>query len=249
MKNKLGNIFKTKAPEYLISFANKYFGKAITMVKIPICGLYKSQFKMNFLSVIVVIAFFASCSNSENKLPIYGAVTVVGADSIHSSIQAFEFINQDSLVVTGNTFKNKIYVADFIFLSCPTICPLMNVEMKKVYNVFKSNPNVSFLSHTIDPKYDTIPRLKQFATDLGIDNSKWHFVTGDIDSIYAIAKNSYFATTLADSTAPGGFIHSGSFFLIDVNKQIRGVYNGTNPEETQRLITDLNILLTEQFNE
>lgn len=197
---------------------------------------------------ILVIALLASCSKSDHQLPIFGHKTITDkGDTIYSSIQDFEFISQDSLIVTNQTFKNKIYIADFIFLSCPSICPIMTSELKKVYDEFESNPNIYFISHTIDPESDSIPRLKEYAEVLGINHSKWFFVTGSEDDIYAIAEKSYFATAFFDKKAPGGYIHSGNFILIDINKHIRGVYDGTNPEETKRLIKDLRKLLQEQF--
>lgn len=190
----------------------------------------------------------ASCSKTENSLPIFGHKTVSeNGDTVYSSIKSFRFINQDSIIITNKTFENKIYIADFIFLSCPGICPMMTSELKKVYDEFKNNPHVYFLSHTIDPESDTIPRLKEYTKNLGVDDKKWFFVTGNEDSIYTIAEKSYFATAFPDKSAPGGFIHSGNFLLIDTNKRIRGVYDGTNPKETERLILDLRKLLSEQF--
>lgn len=119
--------------------------------------------------------------------------------------------------------------------------------MKKVYEEFKTNPNIFFLSHTIDPENDTITRLKAFAEALGVDSHKWFFVTGEKDSIYSIAGNSYFATAYPDESSPGNYIHSGGLLLVDTHKHIRGVYDGTNPKETERLIADLKLLLIEQF--
>ncbi len=201
----------------------------------------------NILYIFGVIAFLASCSKTDNKLPTFGHTTIIGSDTVYAMLKPFSFLNQDSLVITEKTFDNKIYIADFIFLSCPSICPKMTSELKKVYDEFKTNPHVYFLSHTIDPDRDTIPRLKEYAKDLGVDNTKWFFVTGNIDSIYTIAEKNYFATAFPDKNAPGGYIHSGSFLLIDANKHIRGVYDGTNPLETKRLIEDLKKLLMEQF--
>ncbi len=189
-----------------------------------------------------------SCSQTENSLPIFGQKSISNSgDTIYSSIQAFEFINQDSLLITEHTFDKKIYIADFIFLSCPSICPIMNSELKKVYDEFKSNPHVYFLSHTIDPESDSVPRLKEYADALGVNSRKWFFVTGNKDSIYSTAEKSYFATAFPDKNTPGGYIHSGNFLLIDIHRHIRGVYDGTNPEETKRLIQNLKQLLKEQL--
>lgn len=198
------------------------------------------------LSNLVAILFLVACSQSEKKLPIFGHTSIVNSDTIYSTIKPFSFINQDSVTITEKTFENKIYVTDFIFLSCPTICPKMTNELRKVYDIYKTNPHVYFLSHTIDPERDSILRLKEYAEELGVDNSKWFFVTGNKDSIYSIANKSYFAAAFSDKSAPGGYIHSGSFLLIDPNKHIRGVYDGTSPTETEKLINDLENLLAEQ---
>lgn len=204
----------------------------------------------NLVNILVIITFLISCSKTDEKLPTFGHTTVNSSgDTIYSTIKPFKFINQDSIVITEQTFDNKIYVADFIFLSCPTICPKMTNELKNVYDEFKTNPHVYFLSHTIDPEHDTIPRLKEYAENMGVDHAKWFFVTGNKDSIYTIAEESYFASAFPDKEAPGGYIHSGSFLLIDVNKHIRGVYDGTDPLETKRLMKDLRKLLTEQFKQ
>jgi len=190
-----------------------------------------------------------SCNNNEKKaqtkLPFLGEPTVNATDSIYPTIDDFSFLDQDSQIVTNSTFSNKIYVADFIFLSCPSICPKMNMEMLKVYEEFKNNDTVLFLSHTIDPDRDSIKHLKLFAENINVKSSKWHFVTGKKEVIFNIAEKSYFSNAYKDSLAEGGFVHTGGLLLIDKNKYIRGVYDGTNESETGRLIKDIRILLKE----
>ncbi|WP_281638200.1 SCO family protein [Flavobacterium marginilacus] len=193
---------------------------------------------------ILLTCVLMSCSHKQEKLPFLGNSIVSGNETTYPKIKDFSFIDQDSAIVTNKTFRNKIYVADFIFLSCPTICPKMNTELNLVYTAFKDNPEVGFLSHTIDPERDSIKRLKEYTIAKGL-NKNWHFVTGNKDSIYSIATKSYFATAYKDSKEPGGYVHSGGFLLIDKNRFIRGVYDGTNPQETQRLINDIKILLKE----
>lgn len=185
------------------------------------------------------------CTSKNNRLPILGNPTIVGKDTIYPTIPAFKFINQDNVEVTEKTFDGKIYIADFIFLSCPSMCPKMTNEMAKVYETYKSNPNIRYISHTIDPINDSIPRLKSYSENLGVDPNKWFFVTGDKEDIYSLAEDSYFATAYADSTAPGGYVHSGGLLLIDKFKHIRGVYDGTDPTETERLKSDIKKLLNE----
>lgn len=185
-----------------------------------------------------------NCSPKQEKLPLLGNPTITGKDTLYPKIMDFSFIDQDSAVVTNKTFDGKIYVADFIFLSCPTICPKMNAELDKVYHVYKDNPQVNFLSHTIDPENDTIPRLKEFSQAMGIGKN-WHFVTGNKDSIFSIATKSYFTTAYPDAKEPGGLVHGGGLMLVDKDRHIRGVYDGTDSIETQRLIKDIKILLKE----
>lgn len=191
-----------------------------------------------------VFYILLGCNRKQEQLPFLGNPVQKGQKLIYPKVQNFSFIDQDSLIITNETFKDKIYVADFIFLSCPTICPKMHTELKSVYAIYKNNQSIPFLSHTIDPERDTVERLKEFTKNNHID-SNWHFVTGNKDSIYGIATNSYYATAYKDANEPGGYVHSGGFLLIDKNRFIRGVYDGTNPEETKRLIRDIKVLLSE----
>lgn len=196
-----------------------------------------------FLLAFILIA----CQDKEKKLPILGTPDIIGEDTLYPSIPNFEFIDQKSKIVNQHTFHNKIYVADFMFLTCPTICPKMTSEMNKVYKHFKSNNHILFLSHTIDPIRDSIPMLLSHANQLNVNHTKWHFVTGKKEKIYDLAENSYFSAAYEDSSAAGGFVHSGGLLLIDKYKHIRGVYDGTNPHETSKLIADISALLNEQF--
>jgi protein SCO1/2 len=199
---------------------------------------------MKKIVLVITLLLLICCSPKKSKLPYLGTPVLSGKDTLYPKIQKFSFTDQDGVEVTNATFKNKIYVADFIFLSCPTICPKMNFELKKVYDVYKNNPSINFLSHTLDPDRDTSTKLKVFKNALGVNNN-WYFVTGNKDSIFNIASKSYFTTAYPDSKAPGGLVHSGAFLLIDKNKCIRGVYDGTNTQETNRLIHDIKVLLNE----
>jgi len=202
---------------------------------------------MKGLAAAVCFIVIVSCHETAPKLPILGEPSIAGGDTIYPTIANFSFYDQDSNAISNNSFSNKIYVADFIFLSCPTICPVMTKQVQIVYKTYASDERVAFISHTIDPKNDTIPRLRAYANKLGVSSKRWHFVTGDKDSIYSIANKSYFSAAYPDSSAPGGFTHSGGLLLVDKNRHIRGVYNATRPEETARLINDIQILLKEQF--
>lgn len=196
---------------------------------------------------ILALVVLAGCNSPVPRLPILGTPTMEGKDTLYPSIANFSFTDQDSNTVNNLTFANKIYVADFMFLSCPTICPIMTKEMYDVYQQFAKDNRVLFISHSINPERDSIPALKAYATSMRISSNKWHFVTGNQDSILSLCENSYFSAAYPDSTSPGGFTHSGGLLLIDKDRHIRGVYNSTKAEETQRLIMDIKTLLKEQF--
>jgi protein SCO1 len=192
-------------------------------------------------ALLLALGFLFSCAEkkSEAKLPIFGEREVSGSDTVYHTIADFKFVDQDSAIVTNETFRNKIYVADFFFTSCRTICPVMKKQMVRVYDSVKNDPDVLLLSHTIDPEYDTVGLLHDYADRLGVESSKWHLVTGEKDSIYNIAQKSYFATAMEDKSEPDGFIHSGAFLLIDKGQRIRGKYDGTKEEDVNRLLADI----------
>ena len=171
---------------------------------------------------------------------------MVGSDTVFHTIGNFKFINQDSAIVTNETLKDKIYVADFFFTSCRTICPIMKTQMLRVFKSIANDPDVLLVSHTIDPEYDTVALLHDFAERLGVKSDKWHFLTGNKDSIYYIAQTGYFATAMEDKSEPDGFIHSGAFLLIDKKGRIRGKYDGTKEEDVNRLLTDIEKLRKEK---
>lgn len=201
------------------------------------------------LACVIVVAgslFLTSCVPKNEKLPIFGQREVVGTDTVYHTIAPFSFVDQDSAEITNTTFKDKIYVADFFFTSCRTICPIMKSQMLRVYEVTKDMPDVLLLSHTIDPEYDTVALLHDFAQRLEVESNKWHFVTGAKDSIYKIAQTSYFATAMEDKSEPDGFIHSGAFLLIDKSGRIRGKYDGTKEEDVNRLIIDIKKLMQDE---
>lgn len=193
----------------------------------------------------------AGCTGSskDKELPYLGRDQVVETngqkDTIPHRIEDFRFIDQDSNTVTSATFDDKIYVADFFFTSCPTICPTMKKQMKRVYDKYEDNPNVALLSHSIDPKHDSVPVLKEYAEDMQVSSDTWHFVTGKKDSIYGIAE-SYMVSAQEDESAPGGFVHSGAFILVDEDRHIRGVYDGTSKKDVTDLMKDMDKLLEEQ---
>ena len=206
----------------------------------------------NWLLLLIILVI--ACNTGNDKLPILGQreairKTVNGKDvidSVYHQIPDFRFISQYGDTVTAKTLGGKIYVADFFFTTCPTICPKMKTQLKRVYDRFKGNPAIMILSHTIDPAHDSVAVLHEFAEGLGVKDRQWLFVTGDKEKIYEIGQNSYMVTAAEDQTAPGGVVHSGAFILVDKAKHVRGVYDGTTEQGVNKLITDIDKLLAEQ---
>lgn len=186
-------------------------------------------------------------SNSPAVLPILGERYVdENQDTVYHQIAEFSFVNQMGDTITNSDVEGKIYVADFFFTSCPTICPVMKKEMLRVYEKFKSNPTFKILSHSIDPTHDTQGVLKDYAEKLGVEDADtWNFLTGDQEKLFEIGQTSYLTTAMADQLEPGGFLHSGAFLLVDGDGHIRGVYDGTKSEQVDRLIADIPKLLGE----
>jgi protein SCO1/2 len=183
---------------------------------------------------------------SREELPVLGAEEVVSEegviDTVYRSINEFELRNQEGEVITAATVKGKIYVVDFFFTSCPTICPKMTKQMHRVYQEFEGNENVLFLSHTIDTRHDSIPVLKAYAEKLEVSSNQWHFLYGERDPVYDLAEQ-YMVSAMEDETAPGGYIHSGAFILMDGEHRIRGYYDGVLPEDVDQLMLDIETLL------
>jgi protein SCO1/2 len=200
-----------------------------------------------------LLILLAACSSETKHLPILGerstqmiekdGKTIV--DTVYATVPYFSFVNQDGDSLTQQQVNGKIYVADFFFISCPTICPVMKREMIRVFDAYKGDPDLMILSHTIDPEHDTLALLKQYATDLGSDGKQWQFLTGNRELIYEMAEKGYYATAMPDSTAPGGFVHSGGFILVDKLARVRGIYDGTDPKKVDELIKDIAILKQE----
>lgn len=200
-----------------------------------------------------LLLLLGACGSEKKQLPILGERTTQNVvkdgktivDTIYATVPYFSFLNQDGDSLTQQNVNGKIYVADFFFISCPTICPVMKKEMIRVFNAFKGDTHLMLLSHTIDPEHDTLALLKQYATDLGSDGKQWQFLTGERELIYQMAEKGYYATAMPDSSAPGGFVHSGGFILVDKFARVRGIYDGTDPKKVDELIKDIAILKQE----
>ena len=163
-------------------------------------------------------------------------------DTIYHQIPDFSFTNQLGEKVDKNTFEDKIYVANFFFTSCPTICPKMTNSMKYLQDSFKNHDDVIFLSHTVDPETDDVSTMKEYADLQEADHEKWNFVTGNKEDIYKIAKEGYKII----ATENDGFVHSEKLVLVDKNFVIRGYFNGTNEKEVEDLLSNIRILMYEQ---
>ncbi|MDX2285419.1 MAG: SCO family protein [Bacteroidia bacterium] len=202
--------------------------------------------KASIVLLLPLALWLGSCGpDGPKRLPVLGEHQVSAAgDTIYYTLPPFRFRNQDSAEVTAATFAGKVYVADFFFTTCPDICPKMKDQMLRVYERFGANDSVLLLSHTINPRHDTVGVLREFSQALGISSAKWHMVTGDPDSIFYMARQ-YMISAMPDEQAPGGFLHSGAFILVDPAGRIRGYYDGTDPEKVDELMRDIPILLHE----
>jgi len=187
---------------------------------------------MKYLWILVLGAMLYACTPPQTALPIKGKIEA-----------NFSFVNQDSAVVTAQTVANKVYVTDFFFTTCPTICPKMKAQMIRVHDKYKDRNDFVLLSHSIDSK-DSVAVLKDYAGRLDVKAKDWQFVTGERKEIFRMAKT-YMLTAGVDENAPGGYIHSGAFVLIDKKGQVRGFYDGTKADETDELMQDIDILLNE----
>jgi protein SCO1 len=196
-------------------------------------------------SLLFISAITLSCCIKEKPLPILGERDFNGKDTVYHTIADFQFLNQDSVLITNETVNGKIYIADFFFTSCRTICPIMKSQMLRIYQDYKNDPEVLILSHTIDPEYDTVGLLRDYAKRLGVTSKKWYFLTGNKDDIYNMASKSYFTTAHEDKNEDQGFIHSGAFLLVDKKQRIRGQYDGTKEAEVDRLLKDIEKLKLE----
>lgn len=196
-----------------------------------------------FLPLIVLWAALVQFSCKQNsELPYLGQSAVRDGVTVHHTVGKFSHYNQDSILIDNKSLEGQVLVADFFFTSCPSICPKVIKEMMKIHEAFKGEPMVTMLSFTIDPKRDNVARLKLYADNLGIDQTRWHFLTGDKDSTFTLA-NTFFVAALEDKDAPGGFDHSGKIILVDREGHVRSFSEGTDPETTPRLIADIRKLV------
>ncbi|MDN3584767.1 SCO family protein [Mucilaginibacter flavus] len=200
---------------------------------------------------IAALVTLNSCTSKPDKLPVLGNKQPVTkmvdgkqvTDTAYATIPDFKFVNQYGDTITAKNLNGKIYVADFFFTTCPSICPVMHRNMLNVYKEFKDDDNFRILSHTIDPKYDTVPVLKRYADKMGISGNSWWLLHGNKGDTYGISKS--YLQSVQEKNPAGQFIHDGFFILIDKQKRIRGTYEGTDPKEVDKLIADIKTLKAE----
>jgi protein SCO1/2 len=189
----------------------------------------------------------------DKPLPIYQPANVNSelVDSTlldtrkYHTIADFSLINQNGKTITQDDYKDKIYVADFFFTTCQTICPIMTNNMAKIQHEVLNDDEVMLLSHSVTPEIDSVEQLKRYSKEKGVLDEKWNLVTGDKKQIYDLARKSYMAVKTMGNGDQYDMIHTENFMLIDKKRQIRGYYDGTKPEDIARLLNDIKILKKE----
>ncbi len=201
------------------------------------------------ISIIIFIAIY-SLLKPQKTLKIFSprdvntelVDTTVQHIGYNHTIADFAFTNQNGKIITQKDYEGKIYVADFFFTTCPTICPKMTDNMVWLQEQIKNNPKVMLLSYSVTPDIDSVPVLKKYALEKGVDDSKWNLVTGNKKDIYYIARKSYLAVKTGKPEDMYDMVHTENFILVDQKKRIRGFYDGTNLEEVKKLLEDINYL-------
>jgi len=209
------------------------------------------------LILAVFIAYFIQKPKDEKKLPVINPVDLneemVDPELLRigygHTIGNFSFLNQEGKTITQKDVKGKVFVAEYFFTTCGTICPKMNIQMQRVQKAFKGNSNLKILSFTVDPEVDTVEQLKRYADQHGADPNQWFFLTGTREKLYELARKSFFVLKPAEAENQGDvgsdFIHTNNFVLVDKQMRIRGYYDGTSEKEVGELIKDIDLLLKE----
>ncbi|OXA94744.1 SCO family protein [Flavobacterium hercynium] len=214
---------------------------------------YRKFFIVLIVFSVITISLFYSALKPQKTLPIYNPADVnpelvdstVQYKSKYHTIADFSFVNQNGKMITQKDYEGKIYVADFFFTTCGSICPKMTTNLAGVQKAIVNNPKVMLLSHTVFPEVDSIPVLKEYAKKHGVIDSKWNLVTGDKKEIYTMARKSYLAVKLGRPDQLYDMVHTENFVLVDQKRRVRGFYDGTNKEEMQRLLDDIEFLSKE----
>lgn len=198
----------------------------------------------------VIVYLFYNALVPKKLLPVYSPA-MVNSELVSEEIQHvrkyhtigdFSLTNQNGDIITQENYKDKIYIADFFFTTCPTICPIMTKNMIDIQQEIIDDDDVLLLSHSVTPEIDSVAQLKKYAIEKGVDDTKWNLLTGDKKQIYDLARKSYLAVKTDGDGGPFDMIHTENFILVDKQKRIRGFYDGTNKEDMEQLLTDLKIL-------
>ncbi|WP_282055564.1 SCO family protein [Maribacter luteus] len=203
----------------------------------------------SIISIIIMVLFYKALQ-PKKTLTIYQP-TMVNPELVDSTLQHvkkyhtvadFSLTNQNGKTITQKDYEGKIYIADFFFTTCPTICPIMTKNMAGIQEMIKEDDDVLLLSHSVTPVIDSVAQLKKYAMEKGVDDTKWNLVTGDKKQIYELARKSYLAVKTDGDGGPFDMIHTENFILVDKERRIRGFYDGTKTEDIDRLMDDLRIL-------
>jgi len=214
---------------------------------------YRKFFIVLIVFSVVTISLFYSALKPQKTLPIYNPSDVnpelvdstIQYKSKYHTIADFSFVNQNGDTITQKNYEGKIYVADFFFTTCGSICPKMSTNLVEVQKAVLNNPKVMLLSHTVFPEVDSVSVLKAYAIKYGVVDSKWNLVTGDKKEIYTMARKSYLAVKLGRPDQLYDMVHTENFVLVDQKRRVRGFYDGTNKEEIKRLLEDIDFLSKE----
>jgi protein SCO1/2 len=215
---------------------------------------YRKFFGALLVFSIIVISLFYTALKPKKSLPIFNP-SDVNPELVDTTVQYiankhfiadFSFTNQNGKIITQKDYEGKIYVADFFFTTCKSICPKMTTNLVDVQKAFLHNPKVKLLSFTVMPDIDSVSILKEYAKINGVNDSKWNLVTGDKKAIYTMARKSFLAVKQGKPDELYDMVHTENFVLVDSKKRVRGFYDGTNKVEIQRLIEDINWLLEDE---
>ncbi|SEB73221.1 protein SCO1/2 [Maribacter dokdonensis] len=201
------------------------------------------------ISVIIIYLFY-NALQPVKLLPVYSPAMVnseLVAEEIqhvrkYHTIADFSLTNQNGETITQEDYKGKIYIADFFFTTCPTICPIMTKNMVDLQKALGKDSDVMLLSHSVTPEIDSVTQLKKYAIEKGVDDRNWNLVTGDKKQIYELARKSYLAVKTDGDGGPFDMIHTENFILVDKDKRIRGFYDGTKKEDMDKIMADIEIL-------
>lgn len=215
-------------------------------------------FLVIFFIIGVSVTYFLINTPKEKKLPIINPTDVneemVDPEllriGIGHTVGNFSFLNQEGKLITQKDVKGKVFVAEYFFTTCGTICPIMNQQMQRVHKVYKNEDNFRILSFTVNPEVDTVEQMKRYAEGHGADSKQWYFLTGTREKLYELARKSFFVLKPAEAENQGDvgsdFIHTNNFVLVDQQMRIRGYYDGTSEKEVGKLINDIDLLLQEK---